>query len=71
MISQWAESRNQSGWKQTQTPATVIHFYNGATNEMLKEYEICTAIGEVVSEKSTPSWVSLLYNKMVVLNFSK
>lgn len=64
MISQWAESRNQSGWKLTPKTPTVIHFYGGATNEILKEFEICIAMGEVVSEKSIPSWVSLLYNKI-------
>lgn len=48
---------------------TVIHFYSGT--ELLKEFEMCRAMGKVVSEKSIPSWVSLLYSKMVVLNFSK
>lgn len=67
MVSQWAESRNQSGWKLTQKTTPVIHFYSGATNETLKEFDICTAMGELVHEINIPSWVSLLYSKKVVL----
>lgn len=67
MISQWAESRNQSGWKLTQKNPTVKYFYSEASNETLKEFHICTAMDEVVPEINTPSWVSLLYSKKLVL----